>query len=326
MSMKKIFAFFILIAIGLCSCDDGDFIVTEFDFDDATLNSCSDFEDDNEYVFFLINDQNEALALNFSTTIDILEEPSLEEDEEVYMIALSGDDSVVYRKFDESVTSDYFCTAIPPTSPNVIEELTSIDANVRIRTNGTFMDNDGIPSELEDPDNFDTGDFSVMLDTDGDLIPDIVDEDDDGDNVLTAFEGVVFIEDEDGQIIDIDVVNSRDTDGDGILDYLDTDDDGDGILTINEDPDRDLDPFNNVSDDTQPNQDYLNPAISIDHEIMEFREHSYVFTNITVTISIQDLIFRDENGEQETRISSSQSLGTYSAPEVDITNTPLFIN
>lgn len=322
--MKNIFALFVL-TISLYSCDDGDFIVTDFDFDDATLQSCDDFEDDNEFVFFQINNQDEALALNFSTTLNILEESSLDLDDEVYVITLGDGDSVIYRKFDESVTSDYFCTAIPPTTPEVIEELISTDGEVSIRTVGTLMDEDGIPSEIEDPENFDSDDLEAMIDTDGDRLPDIIDFDDDGDNVPTLNEGVVFELDEDGEITGIDTEMSEDTDGDGTPNYLDNDDDGDGVLTINEDPNGDLDPTNDNSDPDNPTvDDYLNNDISIDHNITEFREHRYIFTDILVTIGIQNLIFRDNNDEQETRISSSQSLGVFSAPVVNLTNTPLF--
>ena len=322
--MKKFFALFVII-IGLYSCDDGDFIITDFDFTDVTLESCDDFQDDNEFVFFQRNNQNEAIALNFSTSLNILEESSLNEENEVYTITLTGEDNVVYRKFDESVNSDYFCTAIPPSTPEIIEQLISTDGTVSIRTVGTLMDEDSIPSEIEDPENFDSDNLEAMIDTDEDGLPDIIDFDDDGDNVPTLNEGVAFILDEDGNIIGIDLEESEDYDDDGIPDYLDDDDDGDGVLTINEDADGDLNPTNDNSDPNDPTKDdYLNPAISVDHSINEFREHFYIFTDISVAISIQNLIFNDDNGEQEMRISSTLSLGVFSAPDVNITSTPLF--
>ena len=91
-------------------------------------------------------------------------------------------------------------------------------------------DGDGIPNIKEgyDPDLTD----AEMLDTDGDGIPDYLDIDDDGDNVLTENE----LNPEEGSWKDFGFL---DTDGDGTADYLDTDDDGDGVPTRNEVNDND---------------------------------------------------------------------------------------
>jgi hypothetical protein len=62
------------------------------------------------------------------------------------------------------------------------------------------------------------------VDTDGDGTPDYLDDDDDGDGILTADEGA----DPNG---DGDPSDAVDTDGDGTPDYLDDDDDNDGIPT-----------------------------------------------------------------------------------------------
>lgn len=84
-------------------------------------------------------------------------------------------------------------------------------------------DLDNVPTSEEDLNaNGNYGDD----DTDGDAIPDFIDEDDDGDYVLTNVEAVNTRNPEDGYL---------DTDGDLIPDYLDNDDDGDGILTLDED-------------------------------------------------------------------------------------------
>ena len=68
------------------------------------------------------------------------------------------------------------------------------------------------------------GNVFVIIDTDGDGIPNYLDIDDDGDGILTANEWV-----------DLDGNNepneAQDTDGDGIPDYLDVDDDNDGFAT-----------------------------------------------------------------------------------------------
>jgi len=82
----------------------------------------------------------------------------------------------------------------------------------------TDADLDGIADEI-DPE------ISPLIDTDGDGIYDVLDEDDDNDGILDIDEG-------DGVI---------DTDGDGIPDSLDTDSDSDGIPDAQESGDSDGD-------------------------------------------------------------------------------------
>ncbi len=73
-------------------------------------------------------------------------------------------------------------------------------------------DGDGVPDGIE------VGDPANPNDTDGDGIIDALDDDDDGDGLLTA-----------------DELANGDTDGDGDEDYIDDDDDGDGVPTADED-------------------------------------------------------------------------------------------
>ena len=165
-------------------------------------------------------------------------------------------------------------------------------------------DDDGIPDNIEAQDDFtyiapsgaDTNDNGlddayenggniglIPIDTDGDALPDYVDDDSDDDNVPDAIEGhdqnqdgiadVVFVgsdKDNDGlddafegsTVIDIDVNDEiddpasdlMDTDTDGVPDYRDSDDDDDGIETTDEDLDGDGNYANDDSDeDGRPN-------------------------------------------------------------------------
>lgn len=93
-------------------------------------------------------------------------------------------------------------------------------------------------------------------DTDADGIPNFIDNDDDGDMILTSFE-YVFPNAPNGKSS-----NSLDTDGDGVPNYLDNDDDGDGVLTINEDYNGNNNP---VDDDTNTNgiPDYLEQSVAL---------------------------------------------------------------
>ncbi|WP_282161194.1 gliding motility-associated C-terminal domain-containing protein [Ulvibacterium marinum] len=168
-------------------------------------------------------------------------------------------------------------------------------------------DNDGIPDNVEAqttsgyiaPSGEDTNDNGLddayedgslgifPVDTDGDLLPDYLDEDSDDDNVPDNIEGhdynqdgvadVIFIgsdKDNDGlddgyegaTAIDLDVNDEIDdpfndlpnTDGDNESDYRDTDDDGDALRTVEEDINGD---GNYANDDTDGDgtPDYLEP-------------------------------------------------------------------
>jgi hypothetical protein len=297
--MKKILV--ILTALLIWSCDDGDIIVTSFDFDEQTLQTCTDFD----FVYFKINpDNNETLALQFSTTLPFQTEEGTRE------ISLSTSNQITYRRFNSDITASYFCNAIPPTQPTVVEEFTSNVGDITLVTEGNIDDEDGIPAELE-----------IGLDSDGDGIENDLDFDDDGDNVPTRFEGVVIT---DGVI---DVLNTRDTDGDGIFDYLDTDDDGDGTLTIDEDPNMDLNPMNDNSDPLDDTtDDYLNPNIDTSYDIQAFREHETIFEDIEITITMTNLDFRNENGEEVIRNTTIIQFGVFQGtPDTTLLSTPDFV-
>jgi hypothetical protein len=114
-------------------------------------------------------------------------------------------------------------------------------------------DSDSVSTDLEDV----NGDGNLANDdTDGDGIPDFLDNDDDGDMVLTEFEYVF----DSGRSSD-DITNV-DTDLDGIPNYLDNDDDGDGILTIDEDYNGNNNP---MDDDTNSNgiADFLEESVAL---------------------------------------------------------------
>lgn len=118
---------------------------------------------------------------------------------------------------------------------------------------GVDADNDGVASATEDINN-DTN--LANDDTDLDGIPNYLDNDDDGDLVLTSVE-YVFAKSNTPQMNAI-----LDTDNDSILNYLDNDDDGDGLLTWREDYNHDGNPAN---DDTNSNgqADYLEFAVAL---------------------------------------------------------------
>ena len=193
-----------------------------------------------------------------------------------------------------------------------IEEYVANDGQVTVATLGTLVDADEIPTDEEltlGPDN--------LEDYDGDGIPNYYDFDDDGDNVPTASEGVEFLEDG-----TIDYENSRDTDGDGLPDFIDMDDDGDGILTRNEDKDRDLNPNNDVTDESA-GPDYLNSAVAVDYEVNEYRAHPYQITDVGLTINLTGVVFENQNADEIIR-QESLFFGEYDASVVNTTVKPAF--
>ncbi|WP_431133664.1 DUF6252 family protein [Psychroserpens mesophilus] len=110
------------------------------------------------------------------------------------------------------------------------------DGSIQLELDGlncADSDGDGIPDIFED---FNGDEDLDNDDSDSDGTPNYLDDDDDGDGILTINEA----KDIDG--------NPIDTDGDNDVDYLDTDDDGDGVLTQNESGDTDGDGIPNYID------------------------------------------------------------------------------
>ena len=261
--MRKL-VLLIFIPLLFQGCNDGDIIVTNFDFEDAQLQQCGDTSN---VVFFKINPQvNESISLLIPTSQELFIETGTQ------TFNLSSTGSIVnYRGFDDSVTSSYFCNPVPATSPGVVLEYIGTSGIARLISETTLDDFDGI--DFVNSDDLSQEGFG---DFDGDGIPNYHDFDDDGDNVLTS------------QEIGEDPLNPRDTDLDGMPDYLDPDDDNDGVLTINEDIDQNLNPADDIATPGGlPN--YLNPDITTSVVIEAYKEHLYNRTS-DGTIIIDNLV------------------------------------
>ena len=261
--MRKL-VLLILIPLLFQGCNDGDIIVTNFDFEDAQLQQCGDTSN---VVFFKINPQvNESISLLIPTSQELFIETGTQ------TFNLSSTGSIVnYRGFDDSVTSSYFCNPVPATSPGVVLEYIGTSGIANLISETTLDDFDGI--DFVNSDDLSQEGFG---DFDGDGIPNYHDFDDDGDNVLTS------------QEIGEDPLNPRDTDLDGMPDYLDPDDDNDGVLTINEDIDQNLNPADDIATPVGgPN--YLDPDITTSVVIEAYKEHLYNRTS-DGTIIIDNLV------------------------------------
>ena len=285
----KIWSISVLIISIFSSCDDGDLIVTSFDFEDQTLETCGG---ESSLVFFKINSEaQESIALSIAATSEIFLQ------EEIADINLSTSNFVTYRKFNSTVDGTYFCNSVPPVTPQVSVEYLAENGIARLNNTLVLDDQDGIPEviELGPVDGF-------PMDTDADGIPDYYDFDDDGDNVPTALE--IFANNDDGD--DNPLTPIKDTDNDGIPDYLDTDDDGDGVLTINESTDGDINPLNDVNDDSSGLPDFLNENVTIQgFTIQEYILHP-VNRNASIEVILFDLVLSNED---ETIVQETLDMG-----------------
>ena len=280
--MKKLL---ILLAISsLCfACNDGDIIVRDFDFDESNLENCGG---PGGYAFFNIN--NSASAESISLILNTNSILFLESGVEEYQLN-SSSNKVNYRKYNDDVSSDYFCSNIPPTSPEVTLEFIAESGVAELTTIVSKLDDDGIEEDI-----------SSDLDTDEDGLLNYFDEDDDGDNVITIIElGLGFVTGTEEFPLD--------TDGDGIYNYLDDDDDGDGVLTRYEDANGDLDPTNDETEEGA-GPDYLNSNITNSNSIDQYRLHSYSFiSDISIVLVDLVLINSDEEIIQETLNMGNQN-------------------
>ena len=215
--------YLILLLSFFTSCNDGDIIVNNFEFESRTISLCEGIG--KTKVMYKINNQdvNEAISLvannsNFSEVSKVL----LQNSTSTISFELGGTNKLNFRTFDGEVPSTYFCSDIPASSPKVIEEFVSVGGMVTITSepvtaNETDTDGDNVPNNKE-----------FNGDTDGDGIPDFRDIDDDGDNVPTREEVAT------GSGDPTNTDGFRDTDEDGIPNYLDKDDDDDETDTRDE--------------------------------------------------------------------------------------------
>ena len=302
-TMKKIFCL-LCTAILFSSCDDGDIIVTDFNFENQALNWCGDTKD--QVIFNINNDLvNEAIAFRFN--LDTPETEFFSTEVGQLSIELNNTNQIIYRVFDAEVDDSYFCNEIPPVAPQVTEEYRSTSGGeVLITTTlktANDHDGDGVPSEAEG--------MAEELDTDGDGIPDYLDIDDDADNLLTRVEIAVEAE---------NAVNTYpDSDNDGIPNYIDADDDNDGTITRYEDWNKNNNPADDVNDDGLPH--YLDPTLTDSFTVDTFREN-VISRSYRYLFSIQNLTLVNQGGNGEEIRLQNYTLGYYDSPTLRVTLEP----
>lgn len=123
--MKKLITFFI--AFTLLSCNDGDFDIPTFEFNED-IESCGE-----TILYRLSSESKEVILIQLSET-----ELGTTEGEKSYSISTTQ--NVIYRIFDDAIDADYFCQEIPPASPLVLKELEAESGTIIINTIATIED------------------------------------------------------------------------------------------------------------------------------------------------------------------------------------------
>ncbi|MBT8299894.1 MAG: hypothetical protein KJO63_01060 [Maribacter sp.] len=124
--MKNLFILCVITL--LVSCDDGDLQIETIDFNSVGISNCEATVTTSSTVFFKINN-TEALILELQS--DLLKN---EVSPEVIISSVPSQSKLTYRVFTENVASDYFCDAIPTTTPTVLEDIIAENGEVQITT------------------------------------------------------------------------------------------------------------------------------------------------------------------------------------------------
>ena len=284
--MKKFSALLLLL---IFSCNDGDVITESIEFGD-TFEACGELvlfktkSEPSESISFQITDNITVAGLLETTPVADDNPPLVSLVNETITIGVSESSNILTFRSYESLPSNLFCNDVPPANLGITQDFTSTTGTANFIIELEEDDNDGIPAELED-DN-DDGDFNPYTnptDTDGDGLPNFLDPDDDGDNVLTIDENPNYD-------ATTNTLNPQNTDGIDDPDYLDTDDDNDGVLTINEEgTSANQNPLDDIQQPTI-GPDYLNDAITDNIAATAYREHS-ISQQFTVTLNFSNLTF-----------------------------------
>jgi len=101
------------------SCDDGDFNLPAFDFDETVYNC--DVIDNNYTLFRLANAESLIVTLSTQQIKNEITTTPIE-------VPITSS-NVIYRTFDGEVSSSYFCDPIPPVDPKVVSNWTGVEGN-----------------------------------------------------------------------------------------------------------------------------------------------------------------------------------------------------
>jgi len=174
---------------------------------------------------------------------------------------IDSDDDGIPDNIEAQTTAGYIPPSGVDANDNGIDDAYENNGNLGLIPIDT--DGDGIPDYVDDDsDNDGVPDSTEAHDFDQDGIPDVVwlGSDKDNDGLDDGYEGDIQIDDDVNDEINDPNTDLPDTDQDGIPDYRDTDDDDDGIVTTDEDLDLDGD-FSNDDSDEDGIPNYLDPDL-----------------------------------------------------------------
>ena len=264
----RIFLVLIFSCFVLFSCNDGDVISVELDFD-KSLTLCGDETTSNYILYDTKTTPFESLMLLFPNNSQAEAIFNTENSGTIQTLTINGNSVKFNYRTYTADPNTYICQDIPEANVSVTDNYEASSGNAVFTTTFEDDDNDGVPNTLE---------FNGDSDNDG--IENYKDSDDDGDNVPTINEKP----DPNG---DGDLDDMQDTDGDLIPDYLDNDDDGDGTLTIFEDENNNGNLFDDLA---------TGAAIArfLDDTVMTSFESTFVRTNefsrkFTVNVTLENI-------------------------------------
>jgi hypothetical protein len=127
--MKKLMLFFVLFA-GL-SCNDGDLDISSFEFEDE-VSICGA----TQYTLYRLStgEQREALIVTLTNQ-------QIRKDEDIVVpvsVTENGDFTVTYRLFEDQVTDNYFCAAVPPVEPKVQKDWRGVSGTIVVENQPVY--------------------------------------------------------------------------------------------------------------------------------------------------------------------------------------------
>ena len=123
--MKR-FLGILICALAFNSCDDGDLILEDINFDDVNTQSC----DTNDILYKL--KEKEALLLEIPKSV-FVNEPTVPGNPTIIDIENSAI-QVVYRFYNGTIATENICNTIPPALPNVTDQWTASSGKIQIIT------------------------------------------------------------------------------------------------------------------------------------------------------------------------------------------------
>lgn len=121
--------FFVLFA-GL-SCNDGDLDISSFEFEDE-VSICGA----TQYTLYRLStgEQREALIVTLTNQ-------QIRKDEDIVVpvsVTENGDFTVTYRLFEDQVTDNYFCAAVPPVEPKVQKDWRGVSGTIVVENQPVY--------------------------------------------------------------------------------------------------------------------------------------------------------------------------------------------